>query len=158
METAGKRKTEDGFKPIAPNEAWSMDYVMDKLQDGSRFSVLTILDVYTREAVAIEAGQSSEGVDVVRTLNRLQQDRGAPKVLFCDHCIEFTSRAMALWAARHGMEINYPRLGKPARLSDVERFNRTFCKCLDPHSCMDLKEAKRRIEAWRQEYNEGLSH
>jgi predicted acyl esterase len=58
MKPARRRKAartrEDPFKPTAPNEAWSMDFVMDQLQDGTRFRALTIVDVYTREAVAIE--------------------------------------------------------------------------------------------------------
>ena len=35
-----------------------MDFVMDQLQNGARFRALTIVDVHTREAVAIEVGQS----------------------------------------------------------------------------------------------------
>ena len=45
-----------------------MDFVADQLQDGIRFRSLTIVDVYTREAVAIEAGQSLKGDDVVRAV------------------------------------------------------------------------------------------
>jgi transposase InsO family protein len=59
--------------------------VADQLHDGTRFRALTILDVYTREAVAIEAGQSLKGEDVVRVLNRVKQQRGVPKFLFCDN-------------------------------------------------------------------------
>ncbi|MBB5327825.1 transposase InsO family protein [Edaphobacter lichenicola] len=105
MKPAGKRKAsrtrEDRIKPTAPNEAWSMDFVMDQLHDGTRFRALTIVDVHTREAVAIEVGQSLKGDDVVRTLNQLKLDRGVPKVLFCDNGSEFTSQAMDLWAYRN---------------------------------------------------------
>lgn len=69
---------------------------MDQLQNGPRFRALTIVDVPTREAVAIEVGQSLKGDDVVRTLNRLKIDRGVPKVPFCDNGSEFTSEAMDL--------------------------------------------------------------
>jgi putative transposase len=65
MKPAGKRKAarlrEEKVKPTAPNGTWSMDFVADQLQDGGRFRSLTIVDVYTREAVAIEVGQSPEG-------------------------------------------------------------------------------------------------
>src|SRR5579859_111461 len=74
MKPAGKRKAarlrEEKVKPIAPDEAWSMDFVADQLQDGTRFRSLTVVEVYTREAVAIEVGQSLKGDDVVRTLNK----------------------------------------------------------------------------------------
>jgi putative transposase len=82
-----------------------MDFVMDQLQDGTRFRALTIVDVYTREAVAIEAGQSLKGDDVVRTLNRLKLDRGVPKVLFCDNGSELapamaTPTGVSVWRIR----------------------------------------------------------
>ena len=57
-----------------------MDFVSDQLQDGTRSRSLTIVDVYTREAVVIEVGQSLKGDDVVRTLNKLKLERGVPKV------------------------------------------------------------------------------
>ena len=66
------RHREEKFVATAPNQGWSLDFVADQLQDGRRFRALTIVDVYTRESVAIEAGQSLKGEDVVRTLNRLK--------------------------------------------------------------------------------------
>jgi putative transposase len=86
MKPAGKRKAvrqrEERFKPSAPNQAWSMDFVADQLQDGSRFRSLTIVDAYTREAVAFAVRQSLKGDDAVRTLNKLKLERKVPKVLF----------------------------------------------------------------------------
>jgi putative transposase len=99
------RHREERFIATAPNQAWSIDFVADQLQDGKRFRALTILDVYTREGVAIEAGLSLKGEDVVRVLNRVKQQRGVPKFLFCDNGSEFTSQAMDLWAYQNGMKI-----------------------------------------------------
>ncbi|WP_263377300.1 IS3 family transposase [Granulicella paludicola] len=60
MKPAGKRKAarprEEKLKPTVPDQAWSMDFVLEQLQNGARFRSLTIVDVYTREAVAIEVG------------------------------------------------------------------------------------------------------
>jgi transposase InsO family protein len=61
-----------------------MDFVADQLCNGRRFRSLTIVDIYTRESLAIEVGQSLRGEDVVRVLNRLKEQRGVPKLLFCD--------------------------------------------------------------------------
>jgi putative transposase len=62
MKPAGKRKAprqrEEKLKATAPDQAWSMDFVSDQLQDGTRFRSLTIVDVFTREAVAIDAGRA----------------------------------------------------------------------------------------------------
>ncbi|MBB5343375.1 putative transposase [Edaphobacter lichenicola] len=163
MKPAGKRKAsqqrEEKLKATGPDQAWSMDFVSDQLQDGTRFRSLTIVDVFTREAVAIDAGQSLKGEDVVRTLNRLKSSRGVPKVLFCDNGSEFTSQAMDLWAYRNGVKIDFSRPGKPTDNAFVESFNGTFrSECLNIHWFMDLKEAKQLIEAWRQEYNESRPH
>ena len=97
MKPAGKRKAarlrEEKVKPTGPDEAWSTDFVADQLQDGSRFRSLTIVDVYTREAVAIEVGQSLKDDDVVRRLNKLKLERGVPKVLFCDNVLTREGKA-----------------------------------------------------------------
>jgi putative transposase len=163
MKPAGKRKAsrqrEEKFKATAPDEAWSMDFVSDQLQDGTRFRSLTIVDVFTREAVAIDAGQSLKGEDVIRTLNRLKSSRGVPKVLFCDNGSEFTSQAMDLWAYRNGVKIDFSRPGKPTDNAFVESFNGTFrSECPNIHWFMDLKEARQLIEDWRQEYKESRPH
>ena len=163
MKPAGKRKAsrqrEEELKVTAPDQAWSMDFVSDQLQDGTRFRSLTIVDVYTREAVAIDAGQSLKGDDVVRVLNRLKSSRGIPKALYCDNGGEFTSHAMDLWAYQNGVKIDFSRPGKPTDNAFVESFNGTFrSECLNIHWFMDMKEAKQLIEAWRQEYNESRPH
>jgi putative transposase len=157
MKPAGKRKAarqrNERLKTTGPDEVWSMDFVADQLQDGTRFRSLAIVDVYTREAVAIEAGQSLKGDDVVRV------ERAVPKVLFCDNGREFTSQAMDLWAYRNGVKIDFSRPGKPTDNAFVESFNGTFrAECLDTHWFMDLKEAKQLIESWRREYNESRPH
>ena len=85
---------ESGSKPSAPNQAWSLDFVADHLADGRRFRALTIVDVFTRESLAIEVGQSLKGEDVARVLSRISSQRASPKMLFCDNGSEFTSQAM----------------------------------------------------------------
>jgi len=74
-----------------------------------------MVDVYIREAIAIEAGQSPKGDDVVRTLKRLKLGRGMPKVTFCDNGSEFTSQAMDLWAYRHSCEDRLLSVGQADR-------------------------------------------
>jgi putative transposase len=153
------RHREERFIATAPNQAWSIDFVADQLQDGTRFRALTVVDVYTRESVAIEAGQRLKGDDVVRVLNRVKQQREMPKFLFCDNGSEFTSQAMDLWAYQNGIKIDFSRPGKPTDNAFVESFNGTFrAECLNAHWFGTLGKAKRLIEAWRQEYNESRPH
>ncbi len=72
-------------KPRAPNVAWSMDFVSDQTVDGLRFRALTVVDVFTRECLAIEPGKSLRGTDVVNVLSRIVKERGAPKRIYCDN-------------------------------------------------------------------------
>ena len=131
----------------------------DQLQDGTRFRALTMVDVYTRESLAIDAGQSLKGDDVVRVLNRIKQQRGVPRFLFCDNGSEFTSQALDLWAYQNGVKIDFSRPGKPTDNAFVESFNGTFrAECLNAHWFGSLAEARRLIEARRQEYNESRPH
>lgn len=137
------------------NQAWSLDFVADQLADGRRFRALTIVDVFTRESLAIEVGQAMKGTDVVEVLNRLRFKRCAPKILFCDNGAEFTSQIMNLWAYQNGVKIDFSRPGKPTDNAFVESFNGTLrAECLDIHWFETLAEAKENIESWRQEYNE----
>jgi putative transposase len=106
---------QERFKPTGPNQIWAMDFVSDQLSDGRHFRSLTVVDIYTREALAIEAGQSLKREDVVRVLNRLKRERGVPKVLFCDNGSEFTGQMMDLWAYRNGVKIDFSLVPKSTR-------------------------------------------
>ena len=131
----------------------------DQLADGRRFRALTIMDVFTRESLAIEVGQRLKGEDVVSTLNTIQQKRGVPKFLFCDNGSEFTSQIMDLWAYHNRVQIDFSRPGKPtdnAQRGVVQRhLPRRVPGCA---LVRDLTEAKQDIESWRREYNESRPH
>jgi putative transposase len=153
------RNRRERSKPSAPNQVWSLDFVADQLADGRRFRALTVVDVFTRESLAIEVGQSLKGEDVVHILGRICSQRAIPKTLFCDNGSEFTSHAMDLWAYQAGVQIDFSRPGKPTDNAYVESFNGTLrSECLDAHWFATLAEAKQIIEAWRREYNESRPH
>jgi putative transposase len=148
-------------KPRAegPNQVWSLDFVADQLTDGRRFRALTVVDVYTRECLAIEVDQRLKGHDVVRVLQKIASERGVPQVLFCDNGSEFTSQVLDLWAYHHQVKIDFSRPGKPTDNAYVESFNGTLrAECLDAHWFSSPAEAVERIEAWRREYNESRPH
>jgi putative transposase len=145
---------EERFLAKGPNEAWRMDFVADQLQDGRRFRALKVVDVFTRESVAIEVGQSLKGEDVVRTLNGLKHGGQTPRLSFCDIGSEFSGQAMDLCAYQNGVKIDSSRPGKPTDNAFVESFNGTFRdECLNFHWFETLAEAKQLIEARRKEYN-----
>jgi putative transposase len=139
-----------------PNQIWSLDFVCDQLADGRRFRALTVVDIYTRESLAIEAGPSLKGADVVRVLNHVKSRRGSPQFLFCDNGSEFTGQAMDLWAHQNHVRIDFSRPGKPTDNAFIESFNGTFrSECLSAHWFSSLTEARQLIEDWRREYNCG---
>ena len=130
-----------------PNQAWSLDFVTDQLADGRRFRALTVMDVHTRESLAIEPGQSWKGPDVVRVLQSIQKDRGGPKRLFCDNGSEFSSQVLDLWAYQNGVKIDFSRPGKPTDNGHIESFNGTFRdECLNTHWFTTLGDAREIIE------------
>ena len=147
------------FEPKRPNEAWAMDFVSDQLTNGQRFRALTIVDIFSREALAIEVGQRLGAEHVVNICNRLVAQRVAPKRVFVDNGAEFTGRLLDLWAYHHGVTIDFSRPGKPTDNCFVETFNGSLRdECLNVHWFESLDEAKAKIEAWRRDYNESRPH
>ena len=118
-----------------------------------------MVDNYTRECLAIEVGQSLKGEDVVRTLDAHHGRRGLPSTIKTDNGSEFISKAMDRWAYEHGVELDFSRPGKPTDNAKVESFNGRFrAECLNAHWFLSLADAQRKIEAWRQYYNEARPH
>jgi putative transposase len=147
------------YAPMRPNEVWSLDFIHDQLSNGDKFRALTVVDVFSREGLAIEVGQRLRGEHVVEVLNRLVRQRGAPKYLFADNGAEFTGHLVDLWAYHHRTRIDFSRPGKPTDNAFIETFNGSLRdECLNVHWFETLAEARCLIEAWRVEYNESRPH
>jgi len=146
-------------QPKRPNEAWTLDFIHDQLSNGQKFRALTVVDVFSREALAIEVGQRLRGEHVVDVLNRLVRQRRAPKYLFADNGSEFTGHLVDLWAYHHGVRIDFSRPGKPTDNAYIETFNGSLRdECLNVHWFETIGQARQLIEAWRSEYNESRPH
>jgi len=78
--------------PSTPGQNWSMDFVAEEFSHGGKFHILTVVDVFTREALAAHAGHRLMGEDIVDALNRLARHHGAPKAILVDNGREFTGR------------------------------------------------------------------
>jgi putative transposase len=147
------------FQPTGANQAWSMDFIADQLTNRQRIRALTIVDVFTREAVAIKVGQRLRGEDVVMALTQAIRERSVPKVLFTDNGSEFSGRMLDLWAYDHKVRIDFSRPGKPTNNAFVETFNGALRdECLNVHWFESTADAAEKIEAWRSEYNESRPH
>lgn len=141
--------------PTRPNEVRSLDFVADQLANGTRLRALTIVDVFSREALAIEVGQRLRAEDVVSVLNRLVAQRRAPRFLSADNGSEFSVRLLDMWAYHYNVQIDFSRPDKLTDISFIETFNGSFRdECLNLHWVESLADAKREIAARRPDYNE----
>ncbi len=137
-----------------------MDFVSDALFEGRKFRALTIVDNFSRECLAIVAGQSQKGVDVVMALEKIQAERAiVPQRIQTDNGSEFISKEVDRWAYENNVTLDYSRRGKPTDNPFIESFNGSFRdECLNAHWFLSLQDATKKIEAWRREYNEFRPH
>jgi putative transposase len=132
--------------PSAPNEVWSIDFVMDALSNGRR-----LVDIVVDHGIA--------GLYVARALDRAARFRGYPKALRTDQGPEFTSRALDQWAYANGVTLKLIQAGKPTQNAYIESFNGKFRdECLNEHWFTTLAHARAVIAAWRHDYNEIRPH
>lgn len=142
-----------------PNERWSMDFVTDRLFNGRRFRMLTLVDHFSRVSPAIEADFSLTGQRVTAVLDRLAQAQQVPKEIFVDNGPEFVSRALDEWAHRHGVKLMFSRPGTPTDNAYIESFNaRLRQECLNENWFLSLSDAQEKLECHRKEYNSFRPH
>ena len=70
--------------PKKVNERWSMDFMSDRLENGQRFRVLNIIDLFTRESLSILADFSFPSQKVISWLEELRKTRGLPEAITVD--------------------------------------------------------------------------
>jgi putative transposase len=142
-----------------PNEEWALDFVHDGLGTGQRVRVLTVLDAYTRECLALEVDTSFASRRVTRVLERLIAERGRPESLRCDNGPELTSRHFLAWCVERRIQLVHIEPGRPMQNGKVESFQGKFRdECLNVNWFRNLWEAREKVESWRREYNEARPH
>lgn len=141
------------------NQEWSMDFVMDGLATGRSIRVLTVVDSYTRECLAIEVDSCLSSRRVTRALEWVIEQRGQPEALRCDNGPEFTSRHFLAWSEERKIQLIHIQPGRPMQNGRVESFNgRLRDECLNANWFRTLMEAQEKIERWRSEYNGERPH
>lgn len=143
-----------------PNQRWAMDFMHDVLSGGRTYRVFTLVDVCTREALAVVARERFRGTDVVEVLTRVAQERGGhPGIIQCDNGTEFTSVALDHWAYWNHVQLDFSRPGKPVDNCVCEAFNGTLRReCLTLHWFRSLAEAQVELDGWRRDYNNARPH
>jgi putative transposase len=136
-----------------------MDFVADQLADGARSRLLTIIDVCTREALAIVVNNRLRGEDVVVALNRLIEKRPAQTCLFVDNGSEFSGQLLDLWAYHNKAKTDFSRPGKATDNCFIETFNGSpRDECLNVHCFASMAEARAVVEVRRVDYNGTRPH
>jgi putative transposase len=137
-----------------PNEVWSMDFVHDRLADGRAIRLLTMIDIFTRECLALEARRSWKSEHVVDVLRRVVQMRSKPQCITCDNGSEFCAVPIDRWAFSNDVNLDYSRPGKPVDNCYIESFNALVRRELLNASYFDsLEEAQTAATKWRLDYN-----
>jgi putative transposase len=143
----------------AANQVWAVDFVHDAVASGRAIRVLSLVDEYTRESLALEVDTSFASRRVTRALEKILVAREKPLALRCDNGPEFTSRHFLAWCLERQIELVHIPPGKPQQNGYVESFNgKLRDECLNVSWFENLFDARRKIAAWRVEYNEERPH
>ena len=141
------------------NQEWALDFVSDVMASGRHVRVLTVVDVHTRQCLALEADTSIGSMRVIRVLEQLIEERGSPQRVRSDNGPELTSRAYLAWALERQIELVHIRPGKPVENAYIESFNGRFREeCLNVSWFRNLFDTRRRLAAWRDHYNQQRPH
>jgi putative transposase len=157
-----KRIVRTSTAPLPPatrlNQRWTMDFIEDRLVTGRNFRAFNVMDAFSRRGLASEVDTSLPGSRVVEVLDQLTAQRGRPEELVLDNGPEFVGRALTQWADTHGVRLRFIEPGKPVQNAHIESFHGRFRdECLNDWF-LSLVDARRIIEAWRQDYNTVRPH
>jgi putative transposase len=143
----------------ASNQEWALDFLHDAVECGRAIRVLSVVDAYTRECLALEVDTSFASRRVTRVLDVIVAERGQPLAIRCDNGPELTSRHFLAWCVERQIELVHIQPGKPTQNAHVESFHgRLREECLAVSWFRNLFDARRKIAAWQKEYNEERPH
>jgi len=147
------------LRPQYRNHVWSYDFVHHRTYDGRSFRMLTVIDEYSRECLAIDVSRKLNSQDVLHRLGELFLERGLPDYIRSDNGPEFTARAVRKWLDQLGIGTLFIEPGSPWENGYIESFNGTLRnEVLNGEIFDTLLEAQVLIEAWRKHYNHVRPH
>ena len=146
-------------RATSANQVWAYDFVFDACANGQQLKCLTVIDEYTREALAIDVAGSIRSGRVIEVLAQLISTHGAPRALRSDNGPEFVSLAILRWLSVAGIDCVLSDPGKPWQNGTDESFNgKLRDECLSIEWFRTRHEAIPIIETWRRHYNEVRPH
>jgi putative transposase len=146
-------------KALHPGHVWTYDFIHDRTLNGTELKMLTVMDEFTREGLAIEVATSLASAQVIMVLADLFQQHGAPRFIRSDNGPEFIAQALRIWLAQHQTTTLYIDPGCPWQNGFGESFNGTVRdECLNMYAFASVAEARVILAAYRQQYNEERPH
>ena len=143
------------LRPERANPVWSYDFVSARTHDGKPLRILTLIDEYTRECLALRVARRLNSQDVIETLSEVMLWRAIPEYIRCGQWAGVCCPA----AAGLGTRPLYIEPGSPWERGYCESFNGKLReKCRNGEIFYSLKEARIVIEQWRQQYNRIRPH
>ena len=147
------------LRPAWKDHVWAYDFVYLRLHDGTGVRLLTVIDEYSRECLAIQAARSMRSADVIEALAELMVFRGVPDHIRSDNGPEFTARAVREWLGRVGARTLYIEPGSPWENGYIESFNgKLRDELLDRELFYTLLEVRVLTERYRRTYNRIRPH
>jgi len=147
------------LKPTYPGQVWSYDFLFDATKDGRRLKWMPVLDEYTRECLALEVDRSITSSDVIRVLDRLIAERGAPAYIRSDNGPEFIAEAVRSHLSALDVDTRFIKPGAPWENGYVESFNGTLREdLLNREVFGHLLEARVLGNQYRTRYNTERPH
>lgn len=147
------------LRPRWKNHVWAYDFVHDRTHDGRTFRMLTIIDEYSRECLAIVTKRKLKSSDVLEALETLFIRHGVPDHIRSDNGSEFTAKAVQSWLTKMEVKPSYIEPGSPWENGYNESFNgKLRDELLDRELLTTLQEAQILIERWRVHYNTKRPH
>jgi putative transposase len=142
------------LRPSWRHHVWAYDFVQARTHDGRVFRMLTVIDEYSRECLAIEVARRLRSDDVLQVLAELFVRHGAPDHIRSDNGSEFTAKAVRDWLCRVDVQTLYIEPGSPWENGYNESFNgKLRDELLNGEIFYSIKEAQVLIERWRCHYN-----
>ena len=148
------------LRPQHPNHVWSYDFVFDRTHDGRPIRLLTLIDEFTRECLAINVARSQNSESVCWQLASVMIERGVvPEHIRSDNGPEFVAKDLRAWLDRLGVQTQFIEPGSPWENGYCESFNgRLRDELLNGEIFTTLWEAQVLIERWRRHYNRRRPH
>ncbi len=141
------------------NHVWTWNFIFDRTDKGSTLKMLTMLDEYTRQCLAIRVERQIRSEQVLATLWQAMTTYGIPEHIRSDNGTEFIAQKIQAWLRDNQIKTLYIDPGSPWQNGYIESFHSRFRdECLNREWLLKLCEARVVIEDWRQHYNTERPH